>query len=173
MSNSKFEQEVLVSRERFSLLAKKSIQRQIETAGNIKLELKPQERIVRIVADDALTLWLGQQVIEAVGRGFSHTVAQKLFKPDNAYVLISLRDFGGRSRNQLQRLRSRVIGQQGRAKKTIQKYTNTDISIYGKTVAIIGSIGGVELARRAVEMLLRGAKHTTVYRFLSDQLSRG
>jgi ribosomal RNA assembly protein len=38
--------------------------------------------------------------------------------------------------------------------------------VYGKTVAIIGDVAQVDLAREAVAMLVRGSMHRTVYRFL-------
>ena len=43
------------------------------------------------------------------------------------------------------------------------------ISVFGKTVAIIGRPDGIERARKAVEMLLEGANHSTVYRFLDSR----
>jgi len=44
--------------------------------------------------------------------------------------------------------------------------TGTEISVYGKTVAIIGLPEQVEIARKAVEMLIQGVPHETVYAFL-------
>ena len=41
-----------------------------------------------------------------------------------------------------------------------------DMSVYGHTVALIGEAFHLAIARDAVEMLLRGSEHNTVYRFL-------
>ena len=40
------------------------------------------------------------------------------------------------------------------------------MSVYGHTVALIGEAFHLAIAREAVEMLLRGSEHNTVYRFL-------
>ena len=39
-------------------------------------------------------------------------------------------------------------------------------SVYGHTVALIGEAFHLAIAREAVEMLLRGSEHNTVYRYL-------
>jgi len=47
--------------------------------------------------------------------------------------------------------------------------TGCFISVYGKTVAIIGLISQVSIARRAVESLLMGSMHASVYKWLEKQ----
>ena len=62
--------------------------------------------------------------------------------------------------------RGRVIGKDGRSREQIEDMTGTAISVHGKTVAIIGSVEQTKTARTAVEMLLNGVPHETVYAFL-------
>ena len=40
------------------------------------------------------------------------------------------------------------------------------VSVYGHTVAIIGDFDQVNVAREAVNMLINGSEHASVYRFL-------
>ena len=44
--------------------------------------------------------------------------------------------------------------------------TLTHISVYGKTIGIIGQLEHIPNARKAIEALLAGRKHGTVYKFL-------
>jgi len=44
--------------------------------------------------------------------------------------------------------------------------TGTYVSVYGKTVSIIGEIEHLQIAKEAVEMILKGSRHKTVYSFL-------
>jgi ribosomal RNA assembly protein len=81
-------------------------------------------------------------------------------------VIVDIKEWAGRSRSRLATLRGRVIGTGGKTKRLIQRYTGARLAIYGKTVAIMGEWAAVELARQAVEMLLAGRAHSTVYRFL-------
>jgi len=47
--------------------------------------------------------------------------------------------------------------------------TATEISVYGKTVGIIGTIEQVKIAREAVEMLIKGVSHESVFSFLEKK----
>ena len=53
--------------------------------------------------------------------------------------------------------------------KVIEELTNCDICVYGKTIGIIGPIEEVANARKSIEMLLEGAMHASVYKFLEKQ----
>ncbi|MEM1856188.1 MAG: hypothetical protein QXG70_04375, partial [Candidatus Methanomethylicaceae archaeon] len=59
----------------------------------------------------------------------------------------------------------------GKTRKMIEELTDTYISIYGHTVSIIGGYEEVRVAREAIEMLIRGMQHGTVYRFLDRKHS--
>jgi ribosomal RNA assembly protein len=121
---------------------------------------------VEIKCNDPLTMLRVKEVIKAFGRGFSFD--DSLLLLDDSYFLeiIEVKDYAGRSRQRQIVLKGRVIGKEGKAKKMIEKFCNVKISIYGKTVSIIGKWKNVQVARRAVEMLLEGKMHSTVYNFL-------
>ena len=51
----------------------------------------------------------------------------------------------------------------------LESLTDSHISIYGKTVAIIGGVTDVIVAKQAIEKLLKGSPHGNVYRFISLQ----
>ena len=51
----------------------------------------------------------------------------------------------------------------------IESLTETYISVYGKTIALIGGVEAVAMSRQAVEMLLEGAPHGNVYKWLEDK----
>ena len=62
-----------------------------------------------------------------------------------------------------------LIGKDGKSRKLLEQLTNCDICVYGKTVGIIGSVERDLIARRAVEMILNGSMHATVYKFLETE----
>ncbi len=103
-------------------------------------------------------------VVKAVGRGFSPQRALKLM--DERFVLDVIRR-KGRS-NLIKRLLSRVIGTGGKARSNIENLTGAFVSVYGRTVSIIGEGEGFEKSRTAVEMLLSGRKHSFVWRYLEQ-----
>ncbi|MFH0868679.1 MAG: KH domain-containing protein [archaeon] len=170
MVNLKFEDEILIPKVRVAVLigVKGAVKRKIELHGHCKLKID-REGLVKITAHDALELMVSKNVVEAIGRGFNPEIAQNLFKEDNGYELLNLYDYGAKDKYDLKRIRGVVIGAEGSARKVIEQITHTNISVYGKTVAIIGPHATLQKARQAVEMLLTRARHATVFRFLEKK----
>ena len=50
--------------------------------------------------------------------------------------------------------------------------TNTYISVYGKTIGIIGSLEDVYLAKRALDKLVNGSPHGNVYKWIDREKQR-
>jgi ribosomal RNA assembly protein len=79
---------------------------------------------------------------------------------------MDLRDFAGKSENSLERIRGRIIGLKGKSRRVIEELTKCQVSVYGKTVALIGDAAEVKLAKEAVSMLAGGSQHRSVYNML-------
>jgi ribosomal RNA assembly protein len=108
-----------------------------------------------------------KDVITALGRGFSPEHAFRLMRDDDAVLdVIDLRTVFGRSESDIKRVKGRIIGMNGKTRRIIEELTDTDVAVYGHTVSIIGQIEHAEVAREAVQMLVKGSLHATVYRFL-------
>ena len=82
------------------------------------------------------------------------------------FELVDLRDYAGKSENSIGRIRGRVIGLKGKSRRVIEDLTHCYVSVYGRTVAIIGEPTEVQLALEAVKMLASGSQHRTVYNML-------
>lgn len=74
----------------------------------------------------------------------------------------------GKSSNAVRRMRGRVIGKDGRSRELIEELSEAYVSVYGNTIGIIGGSTELNIAKRAVEMLLDGSEHATVYSFLEN-----
>lgn len=110
-------------------------------------------------AEDILTL---RDIILAIGRGFSFESAMKLLEEDYGLIIVNINDFT-RSKKGRMRLKGRVIGRRGKIKKLIERETDTELSIYGKTISIIGRYENLEVARRAVEIILEGKTYSAAF----------
>ncbi|MBU1204960.1 MAG: KH domain-containing protein [Nanoarchaeota archaeon] len=144
--------------------------KQIESATNIKLKIDSKEGDVFLEGEDALGLYSAREVVKAIGRGFNPDIALLLLKQDYMLEMINMADYI-KSKNQMIRLKGRVIGAEGRSRKTIEELTETYISVYGKTIGIIGFSENVAIAKRAVESLLSGSPHSSVYKWLEKRRS--
>ncbi|MDD1772886.1 MAG: KH domain-containing protein [Methanomassiliicoccales archaeon] len=105
-------------------------------------------------------------IVKAIGRGFAPQKAFRLLDDDEYLELIEIDDYVGKSNNALIRVRSRVIGAGGKTRRIIEDLVGVNISVYGDTVGIIGNSVQMPVARKAVDMLLSGSEHATVYKFL-------
>ncbi len=138
--------------------------KEFEKITNVKLEVNQDE--VAFEVDDPIKAMSIKQVLTAFGRGFSLDDALYLLDDSYGLEIIDITDFVGKSKSRLVTMRGRVIGTEGKTKRTIENATGTKIAVYGKTVSIIGPWDKIPKARRAVEMILEGAMHNTVYRWL-------
>lgn len=106
-------------------------------------------------------------IVKAIGRGFSPENAFLLLDEENFLRIVDLTEFG-KTKKRLFSRRGRVIGTEGKIRKRIEDETETKISIFGKTISIIGKIENTEIAEKAVEMILQGARHSTVFKFIGE-----
>lgn len=136
--------------------------KQLEEASKTKLNVDSAEGDVKILGKDALLLFQTREIIRAIGRGFNPDIALLLLKQDFIFELINLHDFV-KGKNHLLRVKGRIIGSEGKSRKTIEGLTDAYISVYGKTVGIIGDMEAVQEARKAIEALLTGSTHSSVY----------
>ena len=46
---------------------------------------------------------------------------------------------------------------------------DVDMAVYGKTVSLIGKLENIMIAKEAIEMILNGSRHKSVYSFLENK----
>jgi ribosomal RNA assembly protein len=147
------------------------IKKNIEAKLMVELQIESETGDVAVSlaenAEDPSMILRAKDVINAIGRGFSPEHAFRLIRDEEAVLdIIDLRAAFGKSETDINRVKGRIIGMSGKTRRTIEELTDADISVYGHTVGIIGAIDQAEIAREAVQMLVRGSMHSTVYRFL-------
>ena len=139
--------------------------KQIEKLTSTKLKIDSKEGDI-IIEGESLQCYISKNIIKTIPRGFNPKIALQLLNEDYCLEIINIEDFTRKSKKDAIRLKSRIIGTKGKARKMIEKLTNTDICIYGKTICIIGEQENVYLAKRAIINLLQGSKHGSVYNFI-------
>jgi ribosomal RNA assembly protein len=144
------------------------VKQEIERRTGTKLTFDSDtgEVIIERVADDPLGALRARDILNAIARGFSSERAFRLFDEDMYFEAIDITDFVGRSDKALVRMKGRIIGEAGKTRRIIEETTGVYMSIYGKTIALIGMPEQLAVAREAIQMLLKGAPHSAVYGFL-------
>ncbi len=131
--------------------------------GEITIKLDPK-------AQDPSLLFRAKEIITAIGRGFSPDRAFRLlYSEDTLLDVIDLRQIIGKSPLEMQRLKGRIIGRNGKTRRIIEELTDAEISVFGHTISIIGNFDQADAAREAILMLIKGSQHRTVYRFLQKK----
>ncbi len=161
-------QEIKITGNRIGVLIGKggSTKRSFEEKTKTALSIDSEEGTVKVEGEDAVLLLRGVEVIQAINRGFSPERAFILFEDED--LLLDIIDLSriSDSPGQLDRLRGRIIGKDGRSREQIENMTETEISVMGKTIAIIGLPEQMKVARNAIDMLLKGIPHEAVYSYL-------
>lgn len=111
-------------------------------------------------------------VVRAIGRGLAPKRAVKLLEDEVFLRMYDIREWVGRQPNQTRRMRSRLIGRNGRIRSLIEEMTRTEMAIYGSTVLVIGDEDGLALATPAIESILNGSEHGTVLHGLEQDRKR-
>ena len=125
--------------------------------------------------EDPLAIWKARYMIKAIGRGFNPEIALKLDNEELILEIINLQDYVGKSKKALVRQKGRIIGKGGRTRQIMHDMLDVEISIYGKTVSLIGKIENVQMAKEAINMILEVSRQKSVYAYLEkmhDKLKR-
>lgn len=174
----RFQKSIIIPDDRIGVLIGKSgqIKAHIEKTCSVSIEIDSGSGQTMVTAtgenaEDMLPL-KAFEIVTAIARGFSPEHALNILKEDYSLHLIDLRDYVGKSQSQLHRVKARIIGEHGRARKHLEELSGTHVCVYGKTVAVIGSQKQLKVAVNAIVSLTNGSMHGTVYKSLQDIRTR-
>lgn len=144
----------------------------IEQRTGVKMLVDSSEGDIELdtsqLADPSMALVI-PNIVKAIGRGFSPEHAFELLDDDTVLEILDIRDYVGKKPNHVSRVRARLIGTNGKTRRIMEDLTDTHISVFGNTVAVIGGSIQASITIRAIEMIIEGAEHATVYRFLEGK----
>ncbi len=162
---------IKIPKERVAVLIGKngSVKKELMNETGVRILINSETGVVKIEGKDPITTYKVKDIINAIGRGFNPEKAKLLLRTDYVLEIINLKELV-RSKNQIKRVKGRVIGEKGKSREFIENITDTYISVYGKTVAVIGSYENVYLARQALLKLINGSPHSKVNSWLEKKV---
>lgn len=163
-----FEKILRIPNERIAVLIGKSgsVKSKIEKLCHVTLDIDGEtgEVLIKSTGDvEKIQPFKAMEIVTAIGRGFSPENALTLLKGENALHIIDLREFAGKSNSNIERIKGRIIGEGGKARRNMENLSGTNISVYGKTVSIIGDTTKLRLAVDAISSISSGSNHGSVY----------
>ena len=152
---------------------KGEVKKDLESRSGLKIKIDSKGGEITIddhETKDPLVILKVENVIKAVGRGFAPDKAFMLLNDDSDFFVFDLHEYVGKKEAHVRRLKSRVIGKEGKTKKVLEDLTEAKVSIYGHTISIISDTIRMNILKKSIDMLLTGSKHATVYRFVESQM---
>ena len=172
-----FEKSILIPLDRIGALIGKSgkVKSRIEKICSVKMSVNSENGEVMVTGTGRIEDMLpfkAVEVVMAIGRGFSPEKAMLLLQGENALHVIDLREFAGKSSSNIERIKGRIIGERGRVRQNIEELSDAHISVYGRTVAIIGEGNQLRHAVDAIVAISSGSMHGAVYNELQEARRR-
>ena len=143
-----------------SLKVRKAIPK-IESNFKVKVNISPKKVVIK---GDELNEFIVENILHAVDFGFD--IADALLLKNEHFVLEFMSVKEHTKRGNLEEVRGRVIGTDGKAKRTIEELTGSALFIKGNTIGIIVDSDHLESCVQALSSLIHGAKHSNVFSYL-------
>jgi ribosomal RNA assembly protein len=147
-----------------------SMKKLIEEKSKTLLEIDSESGTVTVESsEDPLMVMRVSDLVRAIGRGFSPE--RSLVILDDEMLMLDVMDLSKMvgTKSDMARLKGRIIGKDGKTREIMEKLSGSKVSVYGKTIALLGYPEQIRVARAAIEMLLDGAPHGNVYSFLEKK----
>jgi ribosomal RNA assembly protein len=136
---------------------------------NVKIEIESKTGEITVSSTsnnfDEYGALKARDIITAISSGFSPERAFRILDEETLFQILDLRNFTS-STNSTYRIKGRIIGEKGKARKNLEELTNTYISIYGHIIGLIGNYEETKIAIDAIMLLINGRSHKTVYEML-------
>lgn len=136
----------------------------VESKLKIKISFSGKKLTLK---GNELTEFITIEIIKAIDYGFDTEDALLLLDQNYSLKIINIKEHT--RRKNLEEIRARIIGRQGKAKTTIANLTNSKIVVKGNEVAIISDADHLEFVTQGVISLIQGAKHGNVFSYLEKQ----
>ena len=152
----------------------------VENIGKViqnkkKLEQELEVKIINkgklvFVDGEADKEYTALQVMEAINLDFS--IEKVLMLKNEAIILQTVHIKDITKRKDLERVRGRIIGTEGKTLKTLNNLTNCEFSLSDNEIGIIGDTEAIGDAVQAVTSIIQGSKQSNVYARAEKQRKR-
>ncbi len=133
----------------------------LEEELKIKLEFSGREVSF---SGNSETEYVAEKVLEAIDFGFPIGAALMIEEEDLTLEFLSIKEYT--KKKDYERIRGRIIGKEGKTKKTIMSLTGCFIELKDNRVGLLGRPENVKNARQAVISIIQGTKQANVYAYL-------
>lgn len=113
--------------------------------------------------------YLTSEIVRAIDFGFNAEDSLLLLNPEFVLEFIDIKNHT--RRKNLKDVRARLIGTNGKARKTLENLTGSVIVIKDNSIGVIVDSKHLDSVVQAIESLIQGSKHGNVFSYLEKQNS--
>lgn len=134
----------------------------LERALQVNIQINNKE--ATISSEDATKEYEASLVLEAIAFGFSTEKALPLKNQDMVFQILPIKSIS--RRKNLEEVRSRIIGRNGKTKETVEEITQARLHLNHNQLGFIAHTENLQEITTALTNLIQGSKQTNTYRFL-------
>jgi len=108
--------------------------------------------------------YIAEAVINALEFKFPFSVAMRIKEQEHLFEIINIKDHT--TKKNLKSVRARIIGKHGKALKTLSNLTECAFELKDNFVGIVGDPEHMKNAQESLIFLIKGSKHSNVYKHL-------
>jgi len=149
----------------FSEKARRILQNKKRLEKELNIKISGKGKNISIIGTPE-NEFIAEKVIDAINFGFPLRKALLIKKEECIFEIIPIKDLT--RRHDLKTIKGRIIGKKGKTLKVLEELSDCLIlpKEDGYEVGIIGDPENIECAQEAIIHLIKGSKHSNVYRFL-------
>ena len=136
----------------------------LEERLKVKISINGRRLTIR---GKELDRFIAEKIFRATDFGFDPDDAMLLANDDYTFEIINIKDHT--RRKNLVDVRARVIGTEGKAKRTIELLTGAVLFVRVNEVGIIVDSAHLDAVTTGLTSLIQGAKHGNVFAYLEKQ----
>lgn len=136
----------------------------IENKLKVRISLNKKQVVIK---GNELNEFLVMQILRAVDFGFDTEDALLLLSDDYVLEFINIKEHT--RRKNLEEVRGRVIGTDGKALKTIENLTGSVLVVKENMIGVIVNSEHLDTCTQALVSIIQGAKHGNVFAYLEKQ----
>jgi ribosomal RNA assembly protein len=144
----------------------KILKNKFDLEKSLDIKIKNQGKNI-IIDGNTEDEFIALKVLEAMELGFSCKRALLLKNPEIMLHIIHIKDLT--KRNDLERIRARIIGTNGKTIANLYNLSDCFISVNENDIGIIGETEYIKEAIIAIKLIIQGSKQANVYRRLEKK----
>ena len=137
----------------------------VESRLKVKIKFGKGGQI--FILGEEFNAFLVDKILRAVDFGFD--IEDAMLLRDDNFILEFVNMKEHTRRKNLEDVRARMIGTDGKAKRTIEELSGCVIAISGNQVGVIVNADHLDSVIQAIISLVQGAKHGNVFAYLEKQ----